>query len=340
MLTKRAKEPEKTNRKLQHTHRRLLQKKQGKARKIMRRGIRYNPDTDPFYGRRGGDRRRARPYLNIPGMTPGLAPGGLRPVLNPRMSPWNPLQGQLIPPMNDVVRWVLETCGGNLEEATGSMKIRDIPYDFPQFVVHRPTIQLQTSFKERKSRSRPSLMFHGTPVPNLQSILQGGFNPGAIWVAKEPRFSMFFALKGPMIVDRGGRLRESEIGEAARGLPARARGLSSPQIQNLVQSPYVQYGALLGCEYVEDSRFQGRGSSESIPVRAPLEGTARTFDHYAVMVRYVFLIPPGTRGGNLIVLPGVREDGPAFPKRKQIKTQMVQNMENIEARIEGRRRGR
>jgi hypothetical protein len=306
----------------------------------MRRGIRYNPDTDPFYGRRGGDGRRARGFVNIPGMTPGLAPGGLRPVLNPRMSPWNPLQGQPIPPMNDVVRWVLETCGGNLEEATGSMEIRGVPHDFAQFVVHRPTIQLQTSFKERKSRSRPSLMFHGTPVPNLQSILQDGFNPGVVWVAKEPRFSMFFALKGPMIVDRGGGLRESVMVEAARGFPARARGLSSLQIQNLVQSPYIQYGALLGCEYVEDSRFQGRGSSESIPVRAPLEGTARTFDHYAVMVRYVFLIPPGTRGGNLMVLPRVREDGPAFPKRKQIKTQMIQNMENIEARIEGRRRER
>lgn len=91
---------------------------------------------------------------------------------------------------------------------------------------------------------------------------------------------------------------------------------------------------------MEDSRFQGRGSSESIPVRAPLEGTARTFDHYAVMVRYVFLILPGTRGGNIVVRPGVWEDGPAFPKRKQIKTQMVQNIENIEARTEGRRRER
>lgn len=91
---------------------------------------------------------------------------------------------------------------------------------------------------------------------------------------------------------------------------------------------------------MDDSQFQGRGSSQSIPVRELLEGTARTFDHYAVMVRYVFLIPPGTRGGNLMVLPRVREDGPAFPKRKQIKTQMIQNMENIEARIEGRRRER
>jgi hypothetical protein len=70
-------------------------------------------------------------------------------------------------------------------------------------------------------------------------------------------------------VDRG-RFGESEIGEAARGLPARARGLSSPQTQNIIRSPYIQYGALLGCEYVEESRFQGRGSSEYIPVRAPM----------------------------------------------------------------------
>jgi hypothetical protein len=272
----------------------------------MPRGIRYYPDTDPFNGRRGDD-RRARYFLNIPGMTPGLAPAGSFPVLNPNMSSRNPLQGQPTPPMYDVVRWVLETCGGNLEEATGSMKIRGIPHIFPQFVVHRPTIQLQTSFKERKSRSKSSLMFHGSPLPNLQSILQGGFNPGVVWVAKEPRSSVIFALKGPMYVDRGGRFGGREIGEAARVLPAGARGLSSSQIQKLVQSPYIQYGALLACEYVEDSRFQGRGSSEYIPVRAPLEGTARTFDHYAVMVRYVFLIPPGIRGGNLMALPFIGE---------------------------------
>jgi hypothetical protein len=235
--------------------------------------------------------------------------------------------------MYDVVRWVLETCGGNMEEATGSMEIRRIPHDFPQFVVYRPTIQLQTSFKERNSRSRPSLMSHGTPVPNLHSILQGGFNPGAVWVAKEPRFSMFFALKGPMIVDRGGRLRESEMFEAARGLPARAKGLSSPQIQNLVQSPYVQYGVPLGSEYVEDSRFQGRGRSESIPVRAPLEGTARTFNHYAVMVRYVFLILLGTRGGNLMALPFLRE---SKSRRRWYKIWRILKQESKEQDVSAR----
>jgi hypothetical protein len=101
----------------------------------------------------GGVGRRARDFLNIPGMTPGLAPGGLRPALNHRMSPMNPLQDQPIPPMYDVIRWVLETCGGNVEEATGSMEIRGIHMTFPNLSF----IDQQHSFKpiSRKGRVGP-----------------------------------------------------------------------------------------------------------------------------------------------------------------------------------------
>jgi hypothetical protein len=44
-------------------------------------------------------------------------------------------------------------------------------------------------------------MFHGTPLPNLQPILQGGFKGGRlgnVWVAKEPLTSLGYALKAVM----------------------------------------------------------------------------------------------------------------------------------------------
>jgi hypothetical protein len=194
----------------------------------MRRGDRHGPDSNQFslyYGRRGGDGRRGlgshymqRDFPQNPRVAPRPTPGGPYGDLSPRnpgprmdlmnryqrMNQMNGQQGQApLPPMDDVKKWVLETCGDNLEEVTGSMKIKDIPGDIAQFVVHKPTIKLQAAFKDRKRKNRygSSLMFHGTPLPNLQPILQGGFKggrDGAVWVAKEPLISLGYALKAAM----------------------------------------------------------------------------------------------------------------------------------------------
>jgi hypothetical protein len=186
----------------------------------MRRGDRNDPDTDPFspfYGRRGMDGRRGLADLRMqqgfpqnPRMTPGLGLGRPYGGLNPRRNLMNCYQGPTPPPTDGAKKWVLETCGNSLEEATGSMKIRGIPDDFPQFVVNRPTMQLQTAFKNSKSKHRSvsRLMFHGTPLPNLQPILQGGFKggqDGAVWVAREPSTSLMYALKGKWIPAGGSR---------------------------------------------------------------------------------------------------------------------------------------
>jgi len=339
----------------------------------MRRGDRSNPDTDlfsPFYGRRGrngrqelADLRMQRGFLRNPRLTPGLGPGGLYgglisrmnernpcQIANPRMNPMNGHQGQAsLPPTDDVKKWVLETYGGNLEEATGSMKIKDIPDEIAQFVVHKPTMKLQTAFKERKSQNRSgsSLMFHGTPLPNLQPILQGGFKgggDGAVWVAEEPMTSIMYALKS---VVWGRAFAGREVGRAG-GLEGVGRKQLGKEFGNPAKSPYASYGALLGCEYVENDRYGRRGGSRlraPSPVGIPTFETTCTRDPRALMVRYVFLIPPETKwsrrgGGNDYfreMAAGRQEPGPALPLRSQIKTQMIENMENIEARIEGRR---
>jgi hypothetical protein len=340
----------------------------------MRRGDRNDPDTDPFspfYGRRGRDGRqgladhyRQRDFPQNPRAAPRLTPdgpyGGLSPrnpdprmnLMNPyqRMNPMNGQQGQApLPPMDDVKKWVLETCGGNLEEATGSMKIKDIPDDIAQFVVHKPTMKLQTAFKDRKRKNmyESSLMFHGTPLPNLQPILEGGFkggHDGAVWVAKEPLISLGYALRAAMwgAFFGGGEDRAGGFEEVVRKEYVK-------QFGNLAMGPYASYGALLGCEYVGNGRSGGRGrfSGFRMPGASGFDyETTCTRDHRAVMVRYVFLIPPDTKGarrggGNEYfrqMAAGRQEPGPALPLRSQIKKQMMENMENIEARIEGRRR--
>lgn len=349
----------------------------------MRRGDRSDPETDPFsplYGRRGRDGgqglanlRMQQGLLRNPRLTPGLGPGGLYGGLTPRnpdprmnernpyqianpkmnlMNLMNGYQGQAsLPPTDDVKKWVIETCGGNLEEATGSMKIKDIPDEIAQFVVHKPTMKLHTAFKDRKSQNRSgsSLMFHGTSLQNLQPILQGGFkggNDGAVWVAKEPITSIRYALK--IAIWRRG-FAGAGVGRAG-GLEDVGRKQLVRKYGNLAKSPYASYGALLGCEYVENDRYGRRGGlrlgAPSL-VGIPTFETACTRDPRALMVRYVILIPPETklsrRGGGddyfRQMVAGRQEPEPAlFPLRSQIKTQMIENMENIEARIEERKR--
>jgi hypothetical protein len=274
-------------------------------------------------------------------------------IANPSMNLMNLMngyQGQVsLPPADDVKKWVLETCGGNLEEATGSMKIKDFPDEIAQFVVHKPTMKLQTAFKDRKSQNRSgsSLMFHGTPLQNLQPILQGGFKGGiygAVWVAKEPITSIKYALK---TVISGRTFAGAGIGRAG-GLEDVGRKQLVKQFGNPAKSPYDSYGTLLGCEYVENDphgRRGGLGLRAPSVVGIPTFETTSTRDPRALMVRYVFLIPLEAMlsrrgGGNECfrqMAAGRQASGHALPLRSQIKTQMIENMEKIEARIEGRR---
>jgi hypothetical protein len=231
------------------------------------------------------------------------------------------------------------------------MKIRGVLDDFPQFVVHKPTLQLQTAFKERKSMFGSRLMFHGTPLLNIQLILQGGFKAGEdghFWAAKEPLVSVSFALKGERAAGRIGALKVGGYGAmVAAGIGQKFGASRDPsKIEKLAQSPYYMYGAILGCEYVEDSRFRepwlALSPQRREARRAREEMMKSTSDPERVMVRYVFLIPPGaTNAGNMSRALGGwgigQMNGPTFPGRSQIEMQMIQNMETIEARIEGRR---
>jgi hypothetical protein len=326
--------------------------------KNMPRQVGYEQVCNELYDHRGrngrrGDHGMRQQYPENPGMVPGYGPWALnRPralnpmFANPRMNTVNSGQGQVVPPptasMDEVKKWVIETCGSQLEEATGSMKIRGIPDVILQFVVHKPATQLQAAFTDRKMRQASRLMFHGTPLPNLQPILQGGFRHGEVWVAAEPSYSFRFALKGQGFAEQRRRL----IANGGLGLER----FTLPLNEELLKSPYCSYGALLGCEYVEGTSIsRGRGYVRRRPRVKVMGGggmtmeTSSTNDHHAVMVRYVFLIPPyqespGQNGIGLRDFGMPRFGGELFPTRSQLKTQMLENIDNIEARIERRRR--
>jgi len=241
--------------------------------------------------------------------------------------------------LQDVVKWVLETCGNNLEEATGRMKIKGIPDDFGQLVVSKPTPGLQAAFAQRAARSSPILMFHGTPLRNLWSILRDGFwggtpsglsrsrlRSGQVWVAEEPGFSVSYALKETLF-GLGQAIGGGQFGPggALRGLMAFQTGMGP-------ETPYDSYGALLGCEFILPREQMGMWGMTGMP------RTAVTTDTRAVIARYVFLVPPNAIASHdsTVSRQGFVQNGPTMPKRLQIERQMMENIKGISAR-NGRR---
>ncbi|KAF8854002.1 hypothetical protein BDZ45DRAFT_747980 [Acephala macrosclerotiorum] len=213
-------------------------------------------------------------------------------------------------PMKDVVKWVLEHCGDHLEEATGSMKIAGIPDSFAQLIVTKPNATLHNAFAAKKSNSR--LMFHGTPLSNLEYILKDGFNTKEVWAANEPITSLRYALKGNA------------------PLAGRFAGMQRPRGG---KTPYVKYGALLGCEFAERAEascalgmFQRKYGE--------YKGHATfTKDAHAIIVRYVFLIPPAT-ATNSNPFWSNKQDSLGFV-RLDIEGQMMENISKLKGRIDG-----
>jgi hypothetical protein len=201
------------------------------------------------------------------------------------------------------------------------MKINDISNNFGQLIVSKPTPELQASFARRlaPSRSGPKLMFHGTPLRNLRSILREGFKGGMpgypgvgtrlieVWVAEEPGFSVSYALKETTF----------GLGTSAMG---RMMGGILKGMQPQPQTPYDMYGVVLGCAFQPPEQAGKRG----------LPRTAVTNDIQAVMVRYVFLVPPNAVAsmGDL-PLTQFGLNGPMMPERVRIERQMMENIREI-----------
>jgi hypothetical protein len=76
-------------------------------------------------------------------------------------------------------------------EATGNLKLSGMRYSVLPFVVSNPTPALEDAFTARKAEEGDAsmLLFHGTKLYNLRSILRDRFRPSremnCVWVAEE-----------------------------------------------------------------------------------------------------------------------------------------------------------
>lgn len=154
--------------------------------------------------------------------------------------------------------WVCSAHRNLLVLATGDMVIPGFASSVLQFIVREPNKTLRVAFEKEKAKTKAksTVLFHGTPLANLLSILWEGFRTTGpsgpyLWMASYPQYSYTFINPRPSTTVGG-------------------------QWKN---SPYAQYGALLGCEVVGMGREVGAQ-------------TVHTFKSKDMaIVRYVFLVP-------------------------------------------------
>ncbi|RDW88154.1 hypothetical protein BP6252_00186 [Coleophoma cylindrospora] len=157
-----------------------------------------------------------------------------------------------------LLHWVCAQFGQQIEPASGSFHIAGMPGDVQQFVLTRPTPALQARFMNAKvgANGRSCVLYHGTPLSNLRSIISTGFLPAydvshgrGLFLAADPQISYYYAT-------------------------------SRPVMEEWRNTPFAGLGAILGCEVSGD----GRPISPNIHCVNVLS---------SVMVRYIFLVTPG-----------------------------------------------
>lgn len=131
-------------------------------------------------------------------------------------------------PAETLLHCLCNTHGVHLAEATGSLKIKGMPSSVVQFVVSKPTPELQQAFAVQKAakNGKSILLFHGTRLPNLRDILLTSFTTksGKVWTAGEPWIPWDYAAG---IIGNYGYIAPSSMWKG---------------------DPYTKFGVVLGCE--------------------------------------------------------------------------------------------
>jgi len=161
------------------------------------------------------------------------------------------------------------TEGAMLAPATGDMIIPGFNAAVQQFIVVKPPSKLQNQFNTRMEASNGEslVLFHGTGIHNLRSILLKGLLPitGLLWAAEHPHYSWNFAWRGMI------------PGSATWG-----------------KAPFENWGVLFGVE-VAGAKKNCKTIYTFPPVNSVKLGKKTVIEVDSVMVRYVFLLlPPDT----------------------------------------------
>lgn len=161
-------------------------------------------------------------------------------------------------PAQQLLSWICTTFGQELAWTNDNLRISGFPDAVHQFIVMAPSPELQNLFDGYLDYSIPRsiALFHGTSVEGIQSILRSGFNPSA----------------------HGDGVWMAEASHTSYPY-AFKYGASYTKWQ---VTPYERWGGLLGCEVAdEDKKFQGYSGVHVIN------------ELRSIMVRYIFLLPPG-----------------------------------------------
>lgn len=197
------------------------------------------------------------------------------------------------------MEWICNTFDGELKEATGSLKISAMPDSVQQFVVPNPCPALEEAFQKRKALAggRSTLLFHGTRLCNLLSILRTGLRPprrhepgGYIWMAEDPAVSYFHALQERAISDSATGPQSIVDAMLGQDFPHLLPFISGQRSQKAsLWKGSVHDGVLLGCEVVGNGQLaRDLGMPNWSEYDTNEHAISRTDD---VMVRYVFIIP-------------------------------------------------
>lgn len=158
--------------------------------------------------------------------------------------------------------WICNTYGSLISIPSQDFTVRGIAKKVGQFVLVEPNEVRHEYFlkKMQENSSESILLFHGTPISSLLSILENGFRPSidtrwgfGNFMAEEPRLSSHFAYKGSW----------GPSGDTSSG-----------------------WGVLLGCQVPGVGRPVA-DISNTLP-----SGVHVIKDMNSIAIRYIFLLPP------------------------------------------------
>jgi hypothetical protein len=160
-------------------------------------------------------------------------------------------------PSKNVLRWICEKYGKDFSVAAGKTKIPGLSAAIPQFIINRHPKKQVTSFQAHFARdsNQSMVLFHGTNIDSIRSILATGFNPtvgSGLYMAEDPLTSSYYA---------GCHYTDEHF---------------SPT------TTYRNFGALFGCEVT--------GYGEPL-TNTRARGIHVVMNPSRVIARYVFLLP-------------------------------------------------
>ncbi|KAL8690540.1 MAG: hypothetical protein Q9218_004038 [Villophora microphyllina] len=174
-------------------------------------------------------------------------------------------------PCNKFLSWLCESYGGRLVAAAGQLKIPDLP-GHHQYVLVKAPSRLEHAFAARQRRSSGSmLLFHGTSIDRLHSILRNGLQV----------FSNTKLMKNGAALGNGIYMGANSM----ISVTFAEQDCEDPSYYGWHGSALGSVGVLLGCEYNGDPYHAQSGPGREVFI---------VRDPSTLILRYVWLVNEAT----------------------------------------------